>query len=64
MTERRLGLLECYVTIQQRATWWNHNEILAEKAFTENWFYETHSLDVSNPNLVDLLKLATNNQLF
>ena len=64
MKERRLCLLECYVPIQQRATYWNHVEILAEKAFTENWFNETHSLDVSNPNLVDLLRLATNDQLF
>ena len=39
-------------------------EILAEKAFTNNWFKETHSLDITKTDLTDLLKLVTKNQLF
>lgn len=39
-------------------------EILAEKAFTNNWFNETHGLNISKSDLVELLSLATKDQLF
>jgi len=31
-------------------------EILAEKAFTENWFNKTYDLDISKANLIGFLK--------
>ena len=39
-------------------------EILAEKAFTNNWFNETHGLDITKSDLTTLLRLATKDQLF
>ena len=39
-------------------------EILVEKAFTNNWFNETHSMDISKSDLIELLKEATKDQLF
>ena len=39
-------------------------EILAEKAFAQDWFNETHSLNLSKTDLIDLLRAATKNQLF
>ena len=38
--------------------------ILANKAFTENWFHETYNLNVMKSDLVTLLQLATKDQLF
>ena len=39
-------------------------EILAEKAFTNNWFNETHGLDITKSDLTKLLRLTTKDQLF
>ena len=39
-------------------------QILAEKAFAQDWFNETHSLNISKADLIDLLRAATKNQLF
>ena len=39
-------------------------QILAEKAFVQDWFNETHSLNLSKTDLIDLLRAATKNQLF
>ena len=38
--------------------------ILAEKAFTENWFNSTYNLNISKEDLVDLLNVSTKGQLF
>lgn len=35
-----------------------------EKAFTDNWFNITHSLDISKSDLIMLLRVATKSQLF
>ena len=34
-------------------------QILAEKAFVQDWFNETHSLNLSKTDLIDLLRAAT-----
>ena len=39
-------------------------QILADKAFTNNWFNETHHLNLSRSDLVDLLRASTKDQLF
>ena len=39
-------------------------EIIAEKAFVKNWFNETHKLNITQPDLIQLLEVATKNQLF
>ena len=39
-------------------------EILADKAFTDNWFNKTHQLNLSRMDLVDLLRVSTKDQLF
>jgi len=39
-------------------------EIIAEKGFIDNWFNETHNLNITKPDLVQLLDVATKNQLF
>lgn len=38
--------------------------ILADKAFTNDWFNETHGLHLTKQDLVDLLRGATKDQLF
>ena len=38
--------------------------ILADKAFTDDWFNKTHELNLSRSQLVDLLRAATKRQLF
>ena len=38
--------------------------ILADKAFANDWFNETHHLNLSKQDLVDLLEGATKDQLF
>ena len=38
--------------------------ILAEKAFAGNWFNNTYNLNLTKYQLMELLKLATTNQLF
>ena len=38
--------------------------ILAEKAFTGNWFNNTYDLNLTKDQFMELLKLATTNQLF
>ena len=38
--------------------------ILADKAFTDNWFNKTHQLNLSRMDLVDLLRASTKDQLF
>ena len=38
-------------------------QIHADKAFTNNWFSETHQLNLSRMDLVDLLKASTKDQL-
>ena len=40
------------------------NEMIAEKAFVNNWFNETHKLNITQPDLIQLLEVATKNQLF
>jgi len=39
-------------------------EILADKAFRDNWFNSTYDLNISKQDLVDLLGVATEGQLF
>ena len=39
-------------------------EIPASQAFINNWFNEAHGLNLTKSDLVELLKLATKDQLF
>ena len=39
-------------------------QLLADKAFINNCFNETHHLNLNNLDLVDLLRAATKDQLF
>ena len=39
-------------------------QILTEKAFAQDWFNETYSLNLSKTDLIDLLRAATKKQLF
>ena len=39
-------------------------QILADKAFTDDWFNKTHELNLSRDQLIELLNAATKNQLF
>ena len=39
-------------------------EILAKKAFKDDWFNKEHSLHITKADLVELLNIATKNQLF
>ena len=40
-------------------------EILADKAFIDNWFNKTRNLNISKPDLIELLsEAATKDQLF
>ena len=39
-------------------------EILAEEAFTSNWFSKTYCLAISKSDVIELLKEATKYQLF
>ena len=39
-------------------------QILDDKAFTNNWFNETHQLNLSRMDLVDLLRASAKDQLF
>ena len=38
--------------------------LLAEKAFVQDWFNETHGLNLSKTDLIGLLRAATKKQLF
>ena len=38
-------------------------QILANKAFNQNWFNETHNLNITQDDLVELLRVATKHQL-
>ena len=39
-------------------------ELLAEKAFKDDWFNREYNLNITKPDLVELLGIATKNQLF
>ena len=39
-------------------------EALAEKAFENDWFNKEHGLNITKTNLMELLTVATKNQLF
>ena len=39
-------------------------EMIAKKAFVNNWSNETHKLSITQPDLIQLLEVATKNQLF
>ena len=39
-------------------------QILANKAFTRNWLNETHNLNITQDDLVELLWVAAKHQLF
>ncbi|XP_078355722.1 uncharacterized protein LOC144640479 [Oculina patagonica] len=39
-------------------------QILAKKAFNGNWFNNTHNLNISEGDLIELLTIATKDQLF
>jgi len=39
-------------------------EILAEKAFTDDWFNKEYDLNITKTDLIELLETATKNQLF
>ena len=39
-------------------------QILADKAFHDDWFNKTHELNLSRDQLIELLNAATKNQLF
>ena len=38
--------------------------LLAEKAFTNNWFNTTYNLNITKSGLIELLTIATKDQLF
>ena len=39
-------------------------QIVADKAFSDDWFNKTYKLNLTRADLVDLLRAATHNQLF
>ena len=39
-------------------------ELLTEKAFQDDWFNKKHNLNITKPELTELLEIATKNQLF
>ena len=39
-------------------------QMLAEKAFKDNWFSKKHNLDITKSDLVELLNITNKNQLF
>lgn len=39
-------------------------QILANKAFSQNWFNETHNLKISQDHLVELLRVVTETSTF
>jgi len=39
-------------------------QILADKAFSDDWFSKTHELNLSRDQLIEILNAATKNQLF
>ena len=39
-------------------------EILAEKAFKDDWFNKKYNLNITKTDLVELLEIATKNQVF
>ena len=39
-------------------------ELLAEKAFKDDWFNKEYDLNITKPDLIELLEIATKNQLF
>jgi len=39
-------------------------QILAEKALKDDWFNKQHNLNITKSDLVELLNIATKNQLF
>jgi len=39
-------------------------QLLANRAFTDNWFNTTYDLNLTKTDLVDLLSVATKGQLF
>ena len=39
-------------------------EILATKAFRDNWFNKANNLNITKSDLIELLELATKDQLF
>ena len=39
-------------------------EILADRAFVDDWFNKTHHLNISKADLIELLSVATKDQLF
>ena len=39
-------------------------ELLAEKAFKDDWFNREYNLNITKPDLIELLGIATKNQLF
>ena len=39
-------------------------QLLANRSFTNNWFNTTYDLNLTKPDLVDLLSVATKGQLF
>ena len=39
-------------------------EILAAKAFKDDWFNKEYDLNITKTNLIELLGVATKNQLF
>ena len=41
-----------------------HVQLLASKAFINNWFNEMYHLNLNKMDLVDLLRVATKDQLF
>ena len=38
--------------------------LTVNKAFKDNWFNKTHNMDISKDDLIELLSVATKNQLF
>ena len=38
--------------------------LLMDKAFDDNWFNNIHNLDITKDDLIELLSVATKNQLF
>ena len=54
----------CYVSVYTNVPLQETIETIAEKAFVDYWFNVTHILNITKPGLVQLLEVATMNQLF
>ena len=62
---RRFGVFMTPLSrVQMRIKLTNASSREREKAFRDNWFNSTYSLNISKEDLVDLLNVSTEGQLF